>query len=96
MRLFLLVFHVLITLCMIGVILLQKGEEISAGGKSSMYSPGKWAESSNRSNPLTRITAILATLFFVNCVGLALLVKYDVQTMAPKTVMPLKAAPTKG
>lgn len=70
MELFLLVAHILIVLALIGVILLQKSE----GGALGIGGGGGGLVS-NRSaaNLLTRTTAILAALFILTSVSLALL-----------------------
>lgn len=69
---FLLIFHLLVTLVMIGVVLLQKGEDAGAGVAAN--STGMFSARGAK-NILTRATAILATLFFTNCLLLAVLVK---------------------
>lgn len=62
----LLTIHIIITLAMIGVILLQKSDGGSAlmggGSSSSMFSARGVA------NLLTHATSILAALFLANCV----------------------------
>jgi len=73
MRIFLLVFHVLLTLVMIGVILIQRGEDASSGSGSGGGLPG--ARSGR--NALTRVTSILASIFFANCIYMAILVRKE-------------------
>ena len=79
---FLLVFHLLVTLVMIGVVLLQKGEDAGAGmaGNSTGMFSARGAK-----NVLTRATAILATLFFANCLLLAVLVQKNSRLVISKT-----------
>jgi preprotein translocase subunit SecG len=72
MRVFLLVFHLLVTLVLIGVILIQRGEDAGAGGGSGGL-PG----ARSGKNPLTRVTAVLATIFFADCLGMAILIKEE-------------------
>lgn len=74
MREFLLVFHLLVTLVLIGVILIQRGEDAGAGGGSGGL-PG----ARSGKNPLTRVTAILAAIFFADCLGMAILIRKDSQ-----------------
>ena len=65
----LLVIHIVLTVLLIGVILLQKSEGgalgIGGGGMGSLFS------SRGQANLLTRTTAILALLFFASSLGLA-------------------------
>ena len=75
MRLLLLIFHLLITLTMIGVILLQKGEDASSG--ASVNPTGGLFSARGSKNLLTRTTAILSGLFFLNCLVLAILVRNE-------------------
>ena len=67
----LLTLHIIITISMIGVILLQKSDGGSAlmggGSSSSMFSARGVA------NLLTHATSILAALFIANCVLMATL-----------------------
>lgn len=65
MRVFLLVFHMIITLIMIGVILIQKGEDASAGSGGGL--PG----ARSGKNFLTHATAFLASIFLIGCVVMA-------------------------
>jgi preprotein translocase subunit SecG len=73
MLFFLLVLHVLITAIMIGVILLQKGEDASAGASNST---GMFSARGSK-NILTRATAVLAGIFFANCLCMAILVRQE-------------------
>lgn len=66
---FLIIFHVFITVAMITVILLQKGE---TGGLMSSYNTGLFTAKGS-ANFLTRITAILATIFILNCIAMTIL-----------------------
>jgi preprotein translocase subunit SecG len=69
--LFFIVVHVLVTLALIGVIFLQKGED-AGGGKGGGLFTVRGAR-----NPLSTLTAILAALFFLNCIVLAILVRRE-------------------
>ena len=66
-----LIIHILIIIAMIGVILIQRSE----GGGLGMGSAGGLMGARGASDFLTRTTAILATLFFVTSITLALLAK---------------------
>jgi preprotein translocase subunit SecG len=98
LRYFLLVFHLLLTLIMIGVILMQRGEDASAGSGSGGGMPG----ARSGKNFLTRLTAILAAIFFANCVVMAILVRKEsklnpVVTLAPsekKEALPAVSGPS--
>ncbi len=81
MRFFLLVLHLIVTLILIGVVLLQKGEDVSSGAGSNAM--GMFSARGSK-NFLSRITAILATFFFVNCLILAVLVRKEAHLVAPK------------
>ena len=63
------VIHLLLALAMVGVILLQRSE----GGALGIGGGGGMMSSRAAGNLLTRMTAILATGFFVTSLSLALL-----------------------
>jgi preprotein translocase subunit SecG len=70
----LIVFHLLVTLILIGVILLQKGED---GGAAGSGSSNPLFSTRSSKNGLTMATSILATLFFLNCIVLAILIRNE-------------------
>lgn len=76
----LLVIHVIITLAMIGVILIQRSE----GGGLGLGGGGSGANgmftARGAANFLTRATAILATLFMVNCVVMTIVASRQIKT----------------
>jgi len=86
----LLVVHLLVTLALIGVVLLQRSE---GGGLGIGSSQGMGSLMSGRgtANLLTRATAILGTLFFVLALTLALIGRGE--RRAP-SVLDLPAAPS--
>jgi preprotein translocase subunit SecG len=101
----LLIAHLLVTLALIGVVLIQRSE---GGGLGIGSSQGMGAFMSGRgtANLLTRTTSILATLFFALSLALALLnrgtagVGHDIlavppaaQPAAPSTTPPSAKAP---
>jgi protein translocase SecG subunit len=71
MILALLIFHILVTLVLIGVILLQKGEDMNESAKAGSSRGGQ--------SLLTRITVIAAGFFFGDCILMAILVRLDAQ-----------------
>tara|TARA_B100000945_G_C20193898_1_gene508192 strand:- start:292 stop:612 length:321 start_codon:yes stop_codon:yes gene_type:complete len=68
----LLVLHIVITLALIGTVLLQRSEGggLGIGGSSS---GGGFMTARGTASFLTRLTAILATCFFVSSITLAIL-----------------------
>ena len=70
----LLVFHIIIVAIMIGLILLQKSE----GGALGMGG-GNFMTARGTANLLSHSTAILATLFFITTLVLAILFKGSLQ-----------------
>lgn len=73
----LLFIHVVITLSLIGVILIQRSEGggLGLGGSNSSNS---MFSARGASNLLTRVTAVLATLFFLNCLLMGVVAKNQV------------------
>ncbi len=66
--------HVFVTIALIGVVLIQRSEGggLGLGGGQGM---GSFMSGRGTANLLTRTTAILGTLFFVNSLALAILYK---------------------
>ena len=73
----LMVFHIIIVAALIGVILLQKSEggALGLGGSGGGGGMGGFMTARGSANLLTRTTGILATLFFVTTLILALTFK---------------------
>jgi preprotein translocase subunit SecG len=73
---FFMVIHIILVAALIGVILLQKSEGgalgLGGGGGGGM---GGFMTARGSANLLTHVTGILAALFFVSTLALALLVK---------------------
>jgi len=69
----LLVIHVLLSLVIITLIMLQRGKGADAGAALGGGSSGSVFGARGASNFLSRSTAILATLFFITSLGLAYL-----------------------
>lgn len=81
----LLIVQIFITLALIGVILLQRSEGgalgMGGGNSSSMFT------ARGSANLLTRVTAVLATLFMVNCLVMTVItsstIKNQTKIVAP-------------
>jgi preprotein translocase subunit SecG len=70
------VIHIILVAALIGIILLQKSEGGALGlGGSGGGGMGGFMTARGSANLLTRATAVLATLFFISTLGLALMVK---------------------
>ena len=67
------VVHVLIALAIIGLVLLQHGKGADMGSGFGGGSSGSLFGATGSANFLSRITAVLATLFFLTSLGLAYL-----------------------
>ena len=74
----LLVVHVLISVSIVGLILLQQGKGADAGAAFGGGSSGTVFGSQGSGNFLSRATAVLAALFFVTSLWLAYLAKTGV------------------
>ncbi|SDJ91188.1 protein translocase subunit secG [Microbulbifer yueqingensis] len=70
-----LIFHVLTALSIIGLILLQQGKGAEAGASFGAGASQTVFGSQGSGNFFSRLTAIMATVFFVTSFGLALLAK---------------------
>ena len=103
MEIILRVFQVFLAIGLIGVVLLQRSEGGGLGIGSS-GGAGSFMSVRGTANFLTRVTAILAALFMVTCLTLALLAKpntaqksiFDTPapgSAVPAPVMPAPAAP---
>ena len=67
----LLVFHILITIALIGLILIQRGKGADIGAAFGSGASNTVFGSQGSASFLTRTTAILATLFFITSLSLA-------------------------
>lgn len=74
----LLIIHILITLALIGVILIQRSEGGGLAGMGGSNPTGGLFSARGAANLLTRATGILATLFFVNCLLMGALSKNQI------------------
>lgn len=71
---FLLISLVIISCLLIFLVLMQQGKGADAGAAFGGGASGTVFGARGAGNFLTRMTAVLATLFFVNCLGLAWLI----------------------
>jgi preprotein translocase subunit SecG len=67
------VIHVLLGLGIIGLILMQQGKGADAGAAFGTGSAGSVFGAQGAASFLSRATAILATLFFISSLGLAVI-----------------------
>ncbi len=97
----LLILHLFVTLALIGVVLIQRSEGGGLGIGSSQ-GMGSFMSGRGTANLLTRTTAILATVFFILSLSLALLSKgttvrrsvLDAPAASDTTLPTTPAAPT--
>ncbi|MGI4850822.1 MAG: preprotein translocase subunit SecG [Janthinobacterium lividum] len=94
--------HIILAVAMVGIILIQKNEGGLGMGSGAM---GSLMSTRGTTNLLTRLTGILATLFFLTTLGLAIVFKgankpqsiFDASTTVTKTLpstTPVPVAPT--
>ena len=84
MQTVLIVVHLLIVLSLIGVVLLQRSEGGLGLGGGGGGGVGGFMTGRGQANALTRATAILAALFFVTSMTLAVM---SHRTAAPKSIL---------
>lgn len=91
--------HVLVGLCIIGLVLMQHGKGADAGAAFGGGASGSVFGASGSANFLSRTTGVLATVFFVTSLGLSYLASSkpeqpaSVMEVAPSTVVPVPDAP---
>ncbi len=79
MYLVLLVIHIIVTLSLIGIILVQRSAADGLGGLGGGGGGGGVMTSRAQANLLTRTTAILAAVFILNSLALSWLTQQDVR-----------------
>ncbi len=85
MQTVLIVVHLIIVLALIGVVLLQRSEGgLGLGGGGGGGGVGGFMTGRGQANALTRATAILAAMFFVTSMTLAVM---SHRTAAPKSIL---------
>lgn len=75
MQILIIVVHVLAALCVIGLILLQQGKGADMGASFGAGASQTLFGSRGSGNALTRMTAILAAVFFATSLALSVLAK---------------------
>lgn len=90
MMTFLLVVHGLLALALVGVILMQKSE---GGGLTTGGSAGGLVSARGAADLLSRTTAVLATLFILSSLGLAMLAASSTRPRAIDTSLARTAPP---
>ena len=88
------VFHVLLALAIVGLVLLQRGRGADAGAGFGAGASGTVFGARGSASFLSRMTAVLATLFFLTSLGLSYL--FSRGGDAPASVMdraPVQEAP---
>lgn len=100
MQILIIVVHVLAALCIIGLILIQQGKGADMGASFGAGASQTFFGSRGSGNALTRITAILATIFFATSLALSVLAKNNSQNAGqvglpavPASEMPAQNAP---
>jgi preprotein translocase subunit SecG len=83
--------HVLVGLCVIGLVLMQHGKGADAGAAFGGGASGSVFGASGSANFLSRTTGVLATIFFITSLGLSYLASN--KPAAPSSVMEQQAAP---
>ncbi len=94
------VIHVLLGLGIIGLILMQQGKGADAGAAFGTGSAGSVFGAQGAASFLSRATAILATLFFITSLGLAVInghkgVAFDLMS-TPETQQDISSLPAVG
>jgi len=87
----LLVIHVILSLAIIGLVLLQRGKGAEAGAALGGGASGSVFGARGSANFLSRSTAILATIFFISSLALAYLASNRV---APSSVVEVETVVT--
>lgn len=99
MELVFLVFHVILAVAIIGVVLLQQGKGADAGASFGGGSSQTLFGAPGSGSFLTRMTAILATAFFVTSLSLALMGQSDSddELIMPAAIeQPIEMPPAEG
>ncbi|WOJ98046.1 preprotein translocase subunit SecG [Congregibacter brevis] len=90
-----LVTHLLLSLAIIGLIILQQGKGADAGASFGAGASQTVFGSTGSGNVLTRATAWMVTLFFVTSFGLAIIAKNKTATVDEFVIpVPTNSAPT--
>jgi preprotein translocase subunit SecG len=83
----LLVLHLLLSLGLIGLVLLQRGKGADAGAGFGSGASGTVFGARGSSTFLSRSTAVLATLFFITSLSLAYMASHRPVAATPKSLL---------
>ena|SRR5579871_3276972 len=83
----LLAVHVLLSMMIIGLVLLQRGKGADAGAGFGAGASGTVFGSRGSSTFFSKSTAVVATLFFITSLSLAYLASHRTAVSAPKSVL---------
>ena len=83
----LLIVHVLLSLSIIGLVLLQRGKGADAGAGFGSGASGTVFGARGSSTFFSKTTAVLATLFFITSLSLAYIASHRNTVSAPKSVL---------
>ncbi|MBU2642138.1 MAG: preprotein translocase subunit SecG [Thiobacillus sp.] len=86
------VVHIIVSIAVIALVLLQHGKGADMGAAFGSGSSGSLFGATGSANFLSRSTAILASLFFLTSLGLAY---FGLQQHKPTSVLDLTAVPAK-
>ena len=96
----LLTVHLLVGLAIIGLVLIQHGKGADMGAAFGSGASGSLFGASGSANFLSRVTAVLATLFFLTSLGLSYIATNRTQVPAsvmeqvkPQPAVPVEQAP---
>jgi preprotein translocase subunit SecG len=88
-----LVLHVLAALGIIGLVLLQHGKGADMGAAFGGGASGSLFGATGSANFLSRITAVLATIFFATSLGLTWFSSHKIETKGVMATQPAAQAP---
>ena len=71
MQTVLIVIHIIVTLCLIGVVLLQRTNSDGLQGINAQSGMGGIMSPASSANFMTKLTSILAAVFLINCLVLS-------------------------
>jgi preprotein translocase subunit SecG len=94
MQTVLLVIHLLLALALIGVILIQRSEGGGLGIGGGGGTGGGFMTARGAANALTRTTAILAGLFMLTSLALAIIATRGSERAQPRSLLDQAPAPT--
>ena len=94
METFILVLHVLAALTIIGLVLLQHGKGADMGAAFGGGASGSLFGATGSANFLSRITAVVATIFFITSLGLTWYSSHNTEGKGVMATQPASQAPT--